>query len=238
MTNLTWPAALHREDDDIVEYATAMARMQRMVRERRDGLRPDTLWLLTHPQLFTVGRRTQAADRPSPLHGVPVIETRRGGQLTYHGPGQLVGYVVVDIGHSGNVVQFVRQLEERLVTVIETFGIAAEQRASPPGGPLLTGVWTTETGRKLVSIGLRCGGAVTSHGFSINVGGDLEPWTWGTPCGIPDVEMTSIARELEDQHRPPPTIQDVRDVIGDVFGAADTTDAHPIAAEWRADRRN
>jgi len=219
VTELAWPAALHREDDDIVAYEAAVVRMQQMVRQRRDGVRPDTLWLLSHPQLFTVGRRTPVADWPSPRHGIPVLETRRGGQLTYHGPGQLVGYVIVDIGQSANVVRFVRLLEERLVAVIETFGIAAERRESPPGGPLLTGVWATDTGRKLVSIGLRCGGSVTSHGFSINVDGDLEPWTWVTPCGMPDVQMTSIARELGHHRASPPTTQQVREVVSDVFRA-------------------
>jgi lipoyl(octanoyl) transferase len=142
-----WPARLARVDDDVVPYEAAMTRMGEMARERRTGLASDRLWLLSHPQLYTVGRRTDPADLPDPRFGIPVVRTSRGGQLTYHAPGQLVGYVVADIGGTVNVVPFLHLLEDRLVQAVERLGVPAERRPTPPGSALLTGVWTRATGR-------------------------------------------------------------------------------------------
>ncbi|GAA0995129.1 lipoyl(octanoyl) transferase LipB [Acrocarpospora macrocephala] len=180
--------------DDLVDYEKAMERMADLVQERQDDTRPDTLWLLSHPKVYTVGRRTLTEHLPDPSHGIPVVPTGRGGQLTYHGPGQLVGYLIVKLGPNEGVVDYIREVELRLVAALGVLGVPAERRDTPPGSELLTGVWTA--GRKIVSIGMRASKAVTSHGFAINVNGDLTPWDLAVACGMPEVDMTSIAREL------------------------------------------
>ncbi|MEV7905289.1 lipoyl(octanoyl) transferase LipB [Streptomyces anulatus] len=181
--------------DDLVDYEKAMERMADLVGLRQRDERPDTLWLLSHPQVYTIGRRTPQQHLPDPSHGIPVVSTGRGGQLTYHGPGQLVGYLIVKLGETEGIVDYVREVELRLVRALGALGVRAERRDTPPGSELLTGVWTTETGRKIVSIGMRQSRGVTSHGFALNVDGDLTPWGWAVACGMPDVDMTSLNRE-------------------------------------------
>lgn len=201
--------------DDLVDYDKAMERMADLVGERQRDERPDTLWLLSHPSVYTVGRRTPAAHLPDPSRGIPVVETGRGGQLTYHGPGQLVGYLIVKLGDDEGIVDYVREVELRLVDALGRMGLPAERRDTPPGSELLTGVWTKETGRKIVSIGMRQSRGVTSHGFALNVDGDLSPWQWAVACGMPDVDMTSLRRELGDT-----TMDQVRPVVATAFEAA------------------
>ncbi|MDH2429928.1 lipoyl(octanoyl) transferase LipB [Sphaerisporangium sp. TRM90804] len=202
--------------DELVDYERAMERMSELVEARQRDDLPDTLWLLSHPQVFTVGKRTAAEHLPDPSYGIPVVPTGRGGQLTYHGPGQLVGYLIVKLRDGEGVVDYVREVENRLVEALEKLGLAAERRETPPGSELLTGVWTRETGRKIVSIGMRAGRGVTSHGFALNVDGDLEPWHYAVPCGMPEVDMTSLARELAE----PPVLAHVRRVVAEAFEAA------------------
>jgi lipoyl(octanoyl) transferase len=182
--------------DELVDYEKAMDRMAELVEERQQDRRPDTLWLLSHPPVFTIGKRTRPEDLPDPSHGIPVVQTGRGGQLTYHGPGQLVGYLIVKLRDGEGVVDYIREVELRLVDALKELGVPAERRDTPPGSELLTGVWTRDTGRKIVSIGMRASRAVTSHGFALNVDGDLTPWQLAVPCGMPGVDMTSILREL------------------------------------------
>ncbi|WP_113704514.1 lipoyl(octanoyl) transferase LipB [Nonomuraea lactucae] len=184
--------------DELVDYDKAMERMADLVGERQRDERPDTLWLLSHPSVYTVGRRTLSAHLPDPSRGIPVVETGRGGQLTYHGPGQLVGYLIVKLDEGEGIVDYVREVELRLVDALGRMGLPAERRDTPPGSELLTGVWTSETGRKIASIGMRQSRSVTSHGFALNVDGDLAPWDWAVACGMPDVDMTSLKREVED----------------------------------------
>ncbi|WP_214415316.1 lipoyl(octanoyl) transferase LipB [Sphaerisporangium fuscum] len=209
------PRPLALIQDDLVEYEEAMERMTELVAARQRGDRPDTLWLLSHPQVFTIGKRTAAEHLPDPSHGIPVVPTGRGGQLTYHGPGQLVGYLIVQLRPDEGVVDYVREVELRLVEALEKLGVPAERRETPPGSELLTGVWTRDTGRKIVSIGMRAGRGVTSHGFALNVDGDLTPWNYAVPCGMPEVDMTSLARELAD----PPSMEQVRRVVAEGFEA-------------------
>jgi lipoyl(octanoyl) transferase len=182
--------------DELVDYDKAMERMTDLVGERQRDERPDTLWLLSHPPVYTIGRRTPVTHLPDPSRGIPVVETGRGGQLTYHGPGQLVGYLIVKLGDEEGIVDYVREVELRLVAALGALGLPAERRDTPPGSELLTGVWTSETGRKVISLGMRQSRGVTSHGFALNVDGDLEPWHWAVACGMPDVDMTSLKREL------------------------------------------
>ncbi|MEU5867343.1 MULTISPECIES: lipoyl(octanoyl) transferase LipB [unclassified Nonomuraea] len=201
--------------DDLVDYDTAMERMTDLVGQRQQDERPDTLWLLSHPPVYTVGRRTPAEHLPDPSRGIPVLETGRGGQLTYHGPGQLVGYLIVKLGDDQGIVDYVREVELRLVEALGKLGLAAERRDTPPGSELLTGVWTSATGRKIISIGMRQSRGVTSHGFALNVDGDLTPWNWAVACGMPDVDMTSLKRELGDI-----TMHDVRAAVAAAFEAS------------------
>jgi lipoyl(octanoyl) transferase len=201
--------------DELVDYDKAMERMTDLVGMRQRDERPDTLWLLSHPSVYTVGRRTPSAHLPDPEHGIPVIETGRGGQLTYHGPGQLVGYLVVKLGDDQGIVDYVREVELRMVDALAMLGLRAERRDTPPGSELLTGVWTAETGRKITSIGMRQSRGVTSHGFALNVDGDLEPWQWAVACGMPDVDMTSVKRELGDT-----AMETVRAAVAAAFEAS------------------
>ncbi|WP_067179992.1 lipoyl(octanoyl) transferase LipB [Microtetraspora niveoalba] len=200
--------------DDLVDYEKAMERMAALVEERQEDARPDTLWLLSHPAVFTIGKRTPEEHLPDPSHGIPVMQTGRGGQLTYHGPGQLVGYLIVKLRPDEGVVDYIREVELRLVEALGELGLAAERRDTPPGSELLTGVWTRETRRKIVSIGMRASRAVTSHGFALNVNGDLSPWNLAIPCGMPDVEMTSLAQERGDA-----SMDETRQVVAKAFEA-------------------
>lgn len=216
------PTWLLRVDSGEVAYESATARMAEMVGERQRGERPDTLWLLTHPPVYTVGRHTPAAHLPfGPGAHIPVVETTRGGQLTYHGPGQLVGYLVVDLGPRRGVVDYLRAVELGLVDALAELGVPAERRCTPAGATLLTGVWTADTGRKIVSIGLRQSRGVTSHGFALNVTNDLAPFAWAVPCGLPEADMTSLARELADRGRPVPAMATVRDAVVDALATVD-----------------
>ncbi|MFF4623730.1 lipoyl(octanoyl) transferase LipB [Nonomuraea jabiensis] len=201
--------------DDLVDYDAAMERMTDLVGQRQRDERPDTLWLLSHPSVYTIGRRTPMSHLPAPERGIPVMETGRGGQLTYHGPGQLVGYLIVKLGEDQGIVDYVREVELRLVEALGKLGLPAERRDTPPGSELLTGVWTAETGRKIISIGMRQSRGVTSHGFALNVDGDLEPWNWAVACGMPDVDMTSLKRELGTA-----SMDEVRTVVAAAFEAS------------------
>jgi lipoate-protein ligase B len=175
-----------------VDYAAAEAWQEALVTRRLAG-GPDTLVLLEHPPVYTLGR---GAD---PVHlravgggAVPVLRTGRGGQVTWHGPGQLVGYPIVDLrGHRMDVRWWVRALEETLIRSLARFGIAAGRRAGHPG------VWTdgSQGQRKIASIGVAIRRWITWHGFALNVAPDLSAFAAITPCGIAGVEMTSIVRE-------------------------------------------
>ncbi|WP_227983941.1 lipoyl(octanoyl) transferase LipB [Nocardia spumae] len=200
--------------DELVDYDKAMERMVELVEQRQRDERGDTLWLLSHPQVYTIGRRTPDDHLPAPEHGIPVVETTRGGQLTYHGPGQLVGYLIVKLDAGEGVVDYIREVEHRLVAALDRLGISAQRRDTPSGSELLTGVWTTATGRKIVSIGMRASRGVTSHGFALNVDGDLEPWQWAVACGLPDVDMTSVQRE-----QPGAGMDQVRPIVAESFEA-------------------
>ncbi|GII89159.1 octanoyltransferase [Sphaerisporangium siamense] len=202
-------------EDDLVDYEKAMDRMTELVEARQRDDRPDTLWLLSHPQVFTTGKRTLPEHLPDPSRGIPVVSTGRGGQLTYHGPGQLVGYLIVKLRPDEGVVDYVREVELRIVDALGALGLPAERRDTPPGSELLTGVWTRDTGRKIVSIGMRASRGVTSHGFALNVDGDLSPWGYAVACGMPDVQMTSLANELGQA----PAAEHVRQVVAAAFGA-------------------
>jgi lipoyl(octanoyl) transferase len=157
------------------------------------GAIPDTVLLLEHPPVVTLGRRT---DEDAELHvpedaAVEIVETNRGGKSTFHGPGQLVCYPILDLKrHGRDVKQYVRNLEAALIRTVEPFGLAAERIES------LTGVWLTRPPRKLASIGVHVSRWVTTHGYALNVDLDPAPFTeWITACGLEDATFTTIARE-------------------------------------------
>jgi len=177
-----------------VSYSDGVA-LQGTLRERRiAGELPDLMLLLEHPPVYTRGRRAGAEDLPFPesfyrAKGIEVHDTDRGGKLTYHAPGQLVGYPIMAIG---DVHRHLRTMEAAIIDALAVQGLQARSRAQE--GVDYTGVWVGE--RKIASIGVHVSRGVTTHGFAVNVCNDLEPFTWVTACGLPDVRMTSLAVEL------------------------------------------
>ncbi|GAA3453348.1 hypothetical protein GCM10018962_51810 [Dactylosporangium matsuzakiense] len=205
-----------RVDLGEVEYLEAAEAMRGWVKERQAGAVPDRLFLLTHPPVVTYGRHTAAADLPQD-GSMPVIEVDRGGHATYHGPGQLVGYLIMNIRERGPG-DVVRWLESALIEALADLGIAAIRRDTPPGADSLVGVWTPEH-HKLVSIGMRIREGVTSHGFAINVDSDLDVYDRFVACRLDGVTMTSLRRVAESTGRPAPTMAEVRDVVANRLGA-------------------
>src|SRR3954449_11512133 len=176
-----WVANLGR-----VDYADAFALQDELRAARQAGDIPDALLLLEHPPVYTKGRRTEQADLPMGddwyrAQGIDVADTNRGGRVTYHGPGQLVGYPIMEIT---DVVEFLRTMERGIIAALADEGIDACVREG------LTGVWVGE--RKIGSIGVHVSRGVTMHGFAINVDNDLQPFEWIVPCGIGGVRMTSV----------------------------------------------
>jgi len=150
---------------------------------------PDTVLLLEHDSVYTAGRRTQPEDRP--VDGTPVIDIDRGGRITWHGPGQLVGYPIAHLPEPMDVVGYVRRLEELLITTCAQFGVQGERVAGR------SGVWIPGSpDRKIAAIGVRVARGVTMHGFALNVNCDLRAYDRIVPCGISDATVTSIAQEL------------------------------------------
>jgi lipoyl(octanoyl) transferase len=178
-----------------VEYREAAALQEKLRAARQAEEIPDLLLLLEHPPVYTLGRRSAPADLPMGEdwylgQGIDVVRTNRGGKLTYHGPGQLVGYAIM---RTDDVVAFVRTMEQAVVAALADEGLQA--RARPDEGPDFTGVWVGE--RKVASIGVHVAKGVTTHGFAVNVSNDLQPFEWVVPCGLPEVRMTSVTAEAD-----------------------------------------
>lgn len=177
----------------VVEYRAALA-LQEAVRERRQAEElPDVLLLVEHPPVYTKGRRSRDGDLPFAPEwyaeqGIDVVPVRRGGQLTYHGPGQLVGYPIMRID---DVIAYLRTMEQALIAALGDEGLTARNR--PEDGIEYTGVWVEE--RKIASIGVHVSHGVTTHGFAVNVDNDMRPFEWAIACGLHGVRMTSLADE-------------------------------------------
>jgi lipoyl(octanoyl) transferase len=172
-----------------VPYEEALELQLRVRAARQADQIGDTLLLLEHPPVYTRGRRTEPADLPMGedwyrAQGVEVHDADRGGRVTYHGPGQLVGYPIMRIS---DVPEFVRTMERALVSALLDEGVSAEVREG------LTGIWAN--GAKIGSIGVHVSRGVTTHGFAVNVQNDLQPFEWVVPCGLDGVRMTSVLRE-------------------------------------------
>lgn len=177
----------------LIEYETAWAMQREFHQEIADEIRPNTLLLLEHPPIFTAGRRTLDIERP--VDGSKVIDVDRGGKITFHGPGQIVGYPIVKLRDPLNVVGFVREIEVALIKVCADFGINSERYCER------SGVWIRDEkgDRKIAAIGIRVARGVTMHGFAINVDTDLSYYERIVPCGIADAGVTSIAKELNQK---------------------------------------
>jgi lipoyl(octanoyl) transferase len=176
----------------LVEYTEAWAEQKRLHAARVAGAGVDTVLLLEHPSVYTAGRRTEPWERPS--DGTPVIDVDRGGKITWHGPGQLVGYPIVRLQQPLDVVAHVRRIEELLIGVCADLGLAAGQVKGR------SGVWVPadERGpdRKIAAIGVRVSYRVTMHGFALNCDPDMSAFDRIVPCGIVDAGVTSLSREL------------------------------------------
>jgi lipoyl(octanoyl) transferase len=183
-----------------VPWREALVMQERIRARRQAGELPDVLLLLEHPPVYTRGRRSHAGELTLGedfyrARGIEVVETNRGGRVTYHGPGQLVGYPIMAVS---DVLEHLRTIERALVAALAQEGIAARSRMGD--GANYTGVWVGE--RKIASLGVHVSRGVSTHGFAINVNNDLEPFSWVVACGLPDVEMTSLAREMEKPRHP------------------------------------
>ena len=174
----------------LVDYEEALTLQRAFHGEIVEGKRPNTLILLEHPPVFTAGRRTIESERPT--DGSRVIDVDRGGKITFHGPGQLVGYPIITLKNGSDVVGFVRELEEALISVCNEFGINAERYCER------SGVWIRDEkgDRKIAAIGLRVARGVTMHGFALNINPDLSYFDRIVPCGISDAHVTSLSAEL------------------------------------------
>ncbi len=185
------PAPIQVRQLDTVDYLDAW-QLQRDLADARVAGGADTLLLLEHPPVYTAGKRTEAHERP--VDGTPVVDTDRGGKITWHGPGQLVGYPVIGMAEPLDVVNYVRRLEESLIDVCAAFGVTAGRVEGR------SGVWlpadSARPARKIAAIGIRVARGTALHGFALNCDCDLTAYSAIVPCGITDAGVTSLTAEL------------------------------------------
>lgn len=176
----------------LVDYLTAWERQRELATSRAQGTAPDSVLLLEHPAVYTAGKRTQPEDRPT--DGTPVVDVDRGGRITWHGPGQLVGYPIIKLTAPVDVVAYVRLLEQVLIQACADLGLATSRVAGR------SGVWLPaddrRPDRKVAAIGVRVARGVTMHGFALNCDPDLTGFDRIVPCGITDAGVTSLSIEL------------------------------------------
>jgi lipoyl(octanoyl) transferase len=206
-----------------VGYQEALALQEELTQRRKQELLGDVLLLLEHPPVLTLGRNSSrknilASDQVLAERGVAIFETNRGGDVTYHGPGQLVGYPILDLRGCAprlGAVEYVRKLEEVLIRACADYGILTQRIAGR------TGVWTMAGGRvpekKIAAIGVHISRAVTSHGFALNVTADLKDFGWIVPCGIADRGVTSVEEEIDPQTYPVPSLQEMSNSVARHF---------------------
>jgi len=174
----------------VMDYLSAWDLQKQIHQDVVNSQSENSLLLLEHPSVYTAGRRTEILDRP--LDETPVIDVDRGGKITWHGLGQLVGYPIIKLKNSADVVGFVRELESALISVCAEFGIKADRYCER------SGVWIRDekSDRKIAAIGLRVAKGVTMHGFALNVNPDLSAYEKIVPCGITGAKVTSLTAEL------------------------------------------
>ena len=177
-------------DLGVVDYLPTWELQKNIAEDLIAGKVENTLLLLQHPSVYTAGRRTEVSDRPQ--DGTPVVDVDRGGKITWHGLGQLVGYPIVKLKNATDVVGFVREIETALIEVCAELGIKTERICDR------SGVWIRDENgdRKIAAIGIRVAKGVTTHGFAINVNPDLSAYDLIIPCGISDAGVTSLTKEL------------------------------------------
>jgi lipoyl(octanoyl) transferase len=185
----------------LIDYEAALAHQRELLTRRADDAADDTLLLLEHPSVYTAGKRTTPEERPA--GGTRVIDVDRGGKITWHGPGQLVGYPIVRLPDPVDVVAYVRTLEAALMEAIAELGLPSRRVDGR------SGVWTTDGERKIAAIGIRVSRGVTMHGFALNCDCDLSVFDRIVPCGIRDASVTSLSAELGK----PVTVADAVDVV-------------------------
>jgi lipoyl(octanoyl) transferase len=199
-----------------VDYHRAWSLQRELAAARADGAGPDVLLLLEHPSVYTAGRRTTPAERPQ--DGTPVVDVDRGGKITWHGPGQLVGYPLIKLAEPVDVIDYVRRLERALITVCTGLGLDAARIAGRSGVWLAADHATGRPERKIAAIGVRISRGVTTHGFALNCQPDLTAFNRIVPCGITDAGVTSLTAELT---RPVSVAQVLPDVQNAVLDALD-----------------
>jgi lipoyl(octanoyl) transferase len=206
-----------------IDYVRALRIQEDLARRRAAGEVPDLVWYLEHEPVVTWGSKGGAADhlRRSAeeirARGIAVLPTTRGGDITFHGPGQLVGYPIVSLGEDRDLHRYLRALEEAIIQALRRWGIAGRRAAGR------TGVWVGDPPdgpAKIAAIGVRVSRWVTSHGFALNVDGDLAPFDLIVPCGIADAGVTSISRELARAGRPSPPTEEVAEAVHESLEAA------------------
>ena len=183
-------ATLALQQGGLIDYEEALEMQRAIHSEVASGSRPNTLILLEHPAVYTAGKRTLDEERP--VNGAPVIDVDRGGKITWHGPGQLVGYPIVRLKNPHELVGFVRAIEDGVIAVCHDFGIIGQRIEGR------SGVWVSDEkgSRKIAAIGIRVASGTSMHGFALNVAPDLSAFSAIIPCGIADAEVTSMEREL------------------------------------------
>ncbi len=210
MGGSTWSVRASNEplqvaEHGLIDYERAWAIQRAHAQARAAGTEPDTLMLLEHPAVYTAGRRTTEAERPR--DGTPVIDVDRGGKITWHGPGQLVGYPIVGLAEPMDVVDYVRRLEQALIAVCDQLGLETGRIDGRSGVWLAAGEGRPE--RKLAAIGVRVQRGVTLHGFALNCNPDLSGFAGIIPCGITDAGVSSLSVELDREVR----VEEVRGVV-------------------------
>ena len=199
-----------------VDYHRAWALQRELANTRADGAGPDVLLLLEHPSVYTAGRRTAPEERPR--DGTPVIDVDRGGKITWHGPGQLVGYPLIRLADPVDVIDYVRRLEQALIAVCAGLGVETQRIAGRSGVWLAADPATGRPARKIAAIGVRISRGVTTHGFALNCQPDLAAFDRIVPCGIADAGVTSLTAELG---RPVPVAEVLPEVRRAVLDAID-----------------
>ncbi|WP_280252443.1 lipoyl(octanoyl) transferase LipB [Nocardia abscessus] len=200
------------EDLGLIDYHAAWELQRTIADQRAEGSGSDHLLLLEHPSVYTAGRRTEAEDLP--IDGSPVVQVDRGGKITWHGPGQLVGYPIVRLAEPVDVVNYVRRLEEALITVCTGLGLVCGRVEGR------SGVWLPATGlfaeRKIAAIGVRVQRGVALHGISFNCNSALDGFQAIVPCGIRDAGVTTLTRELGREV----TVAEIKPLVADAITRA------------------
>jgi len=189
-SSATLATSLNIKHLGLVDYLPTWQLQREIQNQVIEGVTPNTLLMLEHKSVYTAGRRTELKDRP--IDGTPVIDTDRGGKITWHGPGQLIGYPIINLRNRNDVVGFVREIETSIIAALSEFGITSERYCER------SGVWLRDNGndRKISAIGIRVAKGVTIHGFSLNVNPDLSFFDRINPCGFTDSGVTSMVKEL------------------------------------------